>query len=65
MYVFKTVAILTIEPTVKSHFKFNICQQIGWRKVSLKIITKKKIIIIIKLKIKPAVFEVDRKFVPF
>ena len=41
-YVFKTVAILTIEPTVKSHFKFNISQQIGWRKVSLKIITKKR-----------------------
>ena len=28
-YVFKTVAILTIEPTVKSNFKFNISQQIG------------------------------------
>ena len=49
MYVFKTVAILTIEPTVKSNFKFNISQQIGWRKVSLKIITKKEKIII-KLK---------------
>ena len=26
-YVFKTVAIPTIEPTVKSHFKFNISQK--------------------------------------
>ena len=61
-YVFKTVAILTIEPTVKSHF--NISQKKGWRKVSLKIKTQKEIIII-KLKIKPAFFEVDRKFAPF
>ena len=63
-YVFKTVAILTIEPTVKSHFKFNISQKKGWRKVSLKIKTQKEKIII-KLKIKPAFFEVDRKFAPF
>ena len=31
-----------IKTTVKNHFKFKICQQIGWRKLILKIITKKE-----------------------